>query len=345
MKLEFNNEEEKLEYLMNGIRNYDDVIKAQHNIKVPVIEPKIEEIKNDKDFFIIKTANECLEIAKLKPIPKSLYFDFWFQFELCVLFASSNVGKSILAVQIANLIAKYEKVLYVDCELSVKQFEGRYSDNYQNHYRFSDNFFRVELNPNCLESSDDLFYKSLENAIISTGAKVLIIDNITYLKSDTEKAKDASSLMKDLKRLKEKYSLSILVLAHTPKRDMTKQLSINDLSGSAMIGNFIDSAFTIGSSIKDKNLRYLKQIKVRAVEKKYESDNIVVHQIVKYTNFLEFEFVGYASENEHLKEVSEKDKSAVKEQAKELQRIGKTQREIAKELGISPMTVNRYLKP
>ena len=73
MKLEFNNEEEKLEYLMNGIRNYDDVIKAQHNIKVPVFEPKIEEIKNDKDFFIIKTANECLEIAKLKPIPKSLY--------------------------------------------------------------------------------------------------------------------------------------------------------------------------------------------------------------------------------------------------------------------------------
>lgn len=299
---------------------------------------------NDNDFFIIKTANECLEIAKLKPIPKSLYFDFWFEFELCVLFASSNVGKSILAVQIANLIAKYQKVIYVDCELSVKQFEGRYSENYENHYHFSDNFLRVELNPNCIENSEEIFYNSVEQAITSTGAKVLIIDNITYLSTSTEKGKEASNLMKSLKLLKEKYGLSILVLAHTPKRDMTKQLSINDLSGSAMIGNFIDSAFTIGASIKDKNLRYLKQIKARAVEKKYESDNVVVHQIVKYTNFLEFEFVGYSTENEHLREVSEKDKSTAIEQAKELQRIGKTQREIAKELGVSAMTVNRYLK-
>lgn len=206
---------------------------------------------------------------------------------------------------------KHEKVIYIDCELSVKQFEGRCSENYANHYTFSNNFFRVELNPNCLESSDDIFYKSVEGAIISTGAKVLIVDNITYLKSDTEKAKDASSLMKGLRRLKEKHGLSILVLAHTPKRDMTKQLSINDLSGSAMLGNFIDSAFTIGSSIKDKNLRYLKQIKVREVDKKYESDNVVVNQIVKYTNFLEFEFIGFANENEHLKEASEKDKSVI----------------------------------
>jgi KaiC/GvpD/RAD55 family RecA-like ATPase len=299
---------------------------------------------NVKDFFIIKTANECLEIAKSKPIPKSLYFDFWFEFELCILFASSNVGKSILAVQIANLIAKYQRVIYVDCELSVKQFEGRYSENYQNHYCFSDNFFRVELNPNCIENSEEIFYNSVESAIKSTCAKVLIIDNITYLSTSTEKGKEASNLMKSLKLLKEKHGLSILVLAHTPKRDMTKQLSINDLSGSAMIGNFIDSAFTIGASIKDKNLRYLKQIKVRAVEKKYESDNVVVHQIVKYSNFLEFEFVAFANENEHLKEVSEKDKNTVIEQAKELQRIGKTQREIAKELGIGTMTVNRYLK-
>lgn len=324
-----------------NLENFEeDLRKLENEVKA---ESQHEPV-NDKDFFIIKTANDCLEIAKMKPIPRSLYFDFWFEFELCVLFASSNVGKSILAVQIANLIAKYQKVIYIDCELSVKQFEGRYSENYSNHYRFSDNFFRVELNPNFLESSDDIFYKSVEKAIIFTDSKVLIIDNITYLKSDTEKAKDASSLMKDLKRLKEKYGLSILVLAHTPKRDMTKQLSINDLSGSAMIGNFIDSAFAIGSSIKDKNLRYLKQIKVRAVEKKYESDNVVVHQIVKYSNFLEFEFIGFDNENEHLKEVSDKGKSEIIERVKELNKLGKSQRQIATECSISLGTVNKYLR-
>ena len=56
----------------------------------------------------------------------------------------------------------------------------------------------------------------------------MIIDNLTYLKNETEKAKDALPLMKHLKALKRKYGLSILALAHTPKRDATKQLSRND---------------------------------------------------------------------------------------------------------------------
>ena len=38
--------------------------------------------------------------------------------------------------------------------------------------------------------------------------KVLIIDNITYLKNETERAKDALPLMKLLKELKSKYNLS-----------------------------------------------------------------------------------------------------------------------------------------
>ena len=53
--------------------------------------------------------------------------------------------------------------------------------------------------------------------------KIVIIDNITYLRHENERAKDALPLMKHLKRLKSKYNLSLLVLAHTPKRDSTKR--------------------------------------------------------------------------------------------------------------------------
>ncbi len=65
--------------------------------------------------------------------------------------------------------------------------------------------------------------------------------------------------MKELKTLKDKYGVSILALAHTPKRDMSKPLTINDLGGSKMLMNFCDSAFAIGASHKAKGIRYLKQ--------------------------------------------------------------------------------------
>ena len=46
------------------------------------------------------------------------------------MFADSNVGKSILAVQIADRIARTDNVLYLDFELSEKQFQLRYTNEH-----------------------------------------------------------------------------------------------------------------------------------------------------------------------------------------------------------------------
>jgi hypothetical protein len=314
---------------------------------------------NRMGVFIVKPANAWIGSAKSRPAPKKLFDELWFENEICCLFASSNVGKSILAMLIANSISKgipikgfqlealMQMVLYFDYELSEKQFEGRYSENYNNHYIFSENLLRVELDSNLIpdgKSFEDTLNESLELSIVQTGSKILIIDNLTYLRNETEKSKEALTLMKYLKALKQKYGLSILILAHTPKRDFSRPLTINDLSGSSMLGNFFDSAFTIGASHKDKSLRYIKQIKVRETEKKYDSENVITCQIVKYTNFVEFEFIGYSSEREHLKEVTEKDREGMIDQVKELHKSGKSQRVISTELGIALGTVNKYLK-
>lgn len=310
--------------------------------------------------FTVKEGNKWIEQAKTRPIPKMLFSEFWHENELCILFADTNLGKSILAVQIADSISKglaiegfkleteAKKVLYCDFELSDKQFENRYSDNFQNHYSWDSNFLRLEIDPNEEPREDQTFEdylnESLERTIIQTEAKIIIIDNITYLNSETEKAKNALPLMKHLKALKSKHGLSILVLAHTPKRDLTKPITRNDLQGSKMLMNFIDSSFTIGESYKDKNLRYIKQIKERHTEKIYDSENVIVCQVHKPTNFLQFEFLDFGSEREHLKEKSEKDRNELIQRAKELSQKGNSQREIASSLGISVGAVNKYLK-
>ena len=66
----------------------------------------------------IKTANQTILEASQKPTPRSLWDCFWYEGELSCLFADSNVGKSILAVQIADRIARTDNVLYLDFELS-----------------------------------------------------------------------------------------------------------------------------------------------------------------------------------------------------------------------------------
>ncbi len=318
------------------------------------------EAKESKGLFIVKTASRWIEQAKTRPIPQMLFGEFWFEGELCILFADTNLGKSILAVQIANSISKGEQIrgfkletpkqpiLYFDFELSDKQFENRYSIKFEQHYNFDYNFIRVEINPDVTmpeaQTFEDYLNHSLERSITETGAKVLIIDNLTYLKNETEKAKDALPLMKHLKALKNKYGLSILALAHTPKRDLSKPITRNDLQGSKMLINFCDSSFSIGESHSDKNLRYLKQIKQRNTEQIYDAENVCVCQIDKPHNFLLFEFVNFGKEWEHLKQHTEKDKENLNEKVSELKQQGRSLRDIGAELGISHMKVCRILK-
>lgn len=320
----------------------------------------ISDLNESKGLFLIKSANKWMQEASSRPIPKMLFDAFWFQGEVCILFADTNLGKSILAVQIGEAISKgvaingfrneaeKQAVLYYDFELSDKQFENRYSINYTKHHYFDDNFKRIEINPDATvpdgSTFEDYLNFSLEKSIKETGAKVLIIDNLTYLKNETEKAKDALPLMKHLKALKSKYNLSILALAHTPKRDLNKPINRNDLQGSKMLINFTDSCFAIGESHNDKHLRYLKQIKARNTEILYDTENVVLCQIEKPENFLGFEFLGYGAERQHLKELSSNDREKNISEAKELRSQGFTQRQIATQLGISLGAVNKYLK-
>ena len=213
----------------------------------------------------IKPAEQWSIEAKQRPNPKELWLSLWYEGEVCCLFADSNLGKSIYAVQIANEIAKREKVIYFDFELSDKQFQLRYTDENGNLYKFPTNFLRAEINREATTDLgfEDAVIQSIEDSAITTGAKVLIIDNLTYLCIASEKGDTAGSLMMRLMQLKRKHNLSILILAHTPKRPLCNPITQNDLAGSKKLYNFFDSVFAIGRSAKDSNLRYIKQLKVR----------------------------------------------------------------------------------
>ncbi|HLA95926.1 MAG TPA: AAA family ATPase, partial [Pyrinomonadaceae bacterium] len=129
-----------------------------------------------EDILEIKSANEWVREAKRLPVPKMLFGEFWLENELAIMFAETGMGKSALAVQIAESIArgakfqdgfgevtaKPQRVLYLDFELSRKQFEMRYAADHdeekgeflQNHYIFSDRFKIYRPKPEDLDRTD-----------------------------------------------------------------------------------------------------------------------------------------------------------------------------------------------
>ena len=261
----------------------------------------------------IKTANQTILEASLLPTPRALWDSFWYEGELSCLFADSNVGKSILAVQIADRIARTDNVLYLDFELSEKHFE-------------------------------EAIIGGIEQMAVQTDCKIFIIDNLTYLCCAMEKGDAAGRLMIQLNNLKKRYALSILVLAHTPKRSLDCPITSNDLAGSKRLYNFFDSVFTIGKSAQDGGLRYVKQLKVRYGTFSHDADNVIVYEIDKVDAFLQFVFRGYSTEKEHLKKLGDNESSQRDCQILQLSQSGKSVREIASQVNCGKSTVNRIIQ-
>ncbi len=315
---------------------------------------------NVKSCFVVRTANQWMQDAMNEPPAKRLFGDLVIEGEITVLFASTNVGKSILAVQIGQAIASGQstkefptdragrKVLFVDFELSARQFARRYAlddgSHFHTPFEFSDNFFRLEnryADPLPGQTMDEYYLQAIRAEIDSTGANTVIVDNMTWLNGRLEKSRDAAPFMQHLARLKMELGLTLIVIAHTPKRDPSRPIEITDLAGSARVGDFTDGVFSIGRSKKDPGLRYIKHLKTRNGEIILNEENVAVCVLEKESSFLGFRFLEYGPERDHLKEQSEEDRADIESRIIDLRKEGHSYRAIADLVNVSHMKVKR----
>ena len=251
--------------------------------------------------FVTRSASEWIDSAAAIPVPECLWKSLWFENELAALFADTNMGKSIYAVQIGNHIARQgRRVLYFDFEMSEKQFFMRYVDADTGHrFPFSPDFLRSELRRDIRTTADIApFIRDIGAEAHHHNAKVLIIDNISWLTNQAESGDVAGELMQALVKLKRDNGLSILVIGHTPKRDLAAPLTQNTLSGSKRIANFLDAMFAIGPDrSRPPHGRYVKQIKVRSSEMEYGADNVICYNLERTSSgAVEFVETGHANE-------------------------------------------------
>ena len=310
-----------------------------------------------RNILMDRLANEWLSIASKIESPEALFGNIWHQGEVGILFSNTGKGKSILAVQLADAISKgisilglqsnQYKVIYFDFELSTKAFQQRYSEDNDSLYKFSDNFIRVEIDRNKnLEIKDisfeELIIESIKSQVEKNKAEVIIIDNITFLSASNEKSQEALALMKLILDLSRKDNISILLIAHTPKRDIYRPIQLEDLAGSKALSNFVDVCFCIGESIQGSNIRYIKQLKNRNYPIEYGEANVINCVIEKNECFLKFNIKDLGMEKDHLQGNTNEDGKF--KEARALKDSGKTNVEIAKHFDVSEKTIRRWLK-
>lgn len=290
--------------------------------------------------------NAWIEDSLSKPDPRTFFHDLFVEGENTVVFATSNVGKTVYVMQAAAEIARYEKLCYIDFEMSDKQVEMRYVDKETGAiHQFPENLIRAELSPEDIDNDDieQCILDSVKEAA-KQGIKFFVIDNLSFVCNDGEKSSTAGSFMRKLIKLKKEFSLTTIVVAHTPKRRIAEPITQNDLAGSAKLMALFDAGIAISRSAADDEIRYVKQVKVRTGELRYGQDNVILYDVVKIDGFLKFEFRGYGKEDDHLKGREGSDDTDDILSLLRLQKEGKSFREMAKAMDLSLGKVQRLLK-
>lgn len=333
-------------------------------IKNPVLD---EGSLSAGKMFIVETANSRIERAKLISNPKELVGNLWKEGELLVLFAYTGSGKTIFALQIAKALSEgksifhdnindcslhneagKKKVLYFDAELSDKQFENRFSDDYKKHTEFDDNFFMMQINRKYILNEKECFSEGIipeiESRVLKENFNVIIIDNLHCLKTGLEASKEAKPLMDSLTSLKHKHNVSIMIVGHTPKQHQFKEMNLSDLQGSSALSIQLDSCVAIGNSVLGDDIKYMVEVKRRDGKYIHNRNNVITCKIEKSNSFLKFVYQSLDQENSHLKNLNEESKEEIMDEIRQMKKEKKSLREMENYVPYGKSTIARMIE-
>lgn len=318
------------------------------------------------DLIMGQSLNSMMMEEQRKPVPEILWGGdgngnaLWFENEFAILFGRTNTGKSLYAVQIAEHISGElgKTVLYLDLELSMKQFQERYTSRDGELHVWPDNLHRPDLSM----IGDGLydsgrFLPLIRRMMAKVNARVLLLDNLTFLVNNGGmKAEDVKPICQEFCNwAKEGYS--ILVVNHTPKIQPFTPLDINHCLGSSMLTNFVQSVFAIGTDSSNPSTgRYVKQLKSRNGRIVWDGNHVIPYVIDKTLDPTMLRFIQPAQLHQTGMETSTPIQTAREcdllrdvdnmqlEQIRKLHEQGMSNRKIAEKLNLSPATIGKRLK-
>ncbi len=295
-------------------------------------------------------ANDCIERAKLLGPPAMLFDSFWSEGELAMLFGPAGVGKSILAVQIADAIArgrkmegfvmptKGQRVLYVDLKLSDRQFGLRYFTGPETGeelrtYKCSENLHRM-----CAPDTNK-FCDWLEETVVAKRVRVVIIDDLSELRNSCDGTRETLKLMRDLRKLKLRLDISILVIAGCREAGRSGFIAESDLQRSRVLCDAADSVFALGVLPRNHAHRYLVQTRSRGSRIAWTASNSPICDVFRFDDGL----LGFRFDERFAPEI-DRELGLLICKVKSMHDRGATYRKIGEDLGINHTKAARLFK-
>ena len=240
-----------------------------------------KECKSRRHLLVCRSMNEESDAVDFVE-PVNLYHNMWFEGEICFLFGDTNIGKSVLGVQIAREISEThpdKRVGYVDMEHSNQQFYKRYQDlESKTKVKWPGNLYRIAPDWKDAKEFLDLDKKSkalhlddwfknelrfeLDPEHSDNTPDYIVVDNLGMLVFDGESNEKATRFMSWLKILKECYNKSLLIITHTPKVNAYEYLSPNHMAGAKSFQKYADS-FIGMKRVPDSDDIYIRSFKAR----------------------------------------------------------------------------------
>lgn len=252
-----------------------------------------EVISDDSTFEMPRSANDVIAEALRQKARPPLFDAFWQGGEVALLFGEAGGGKSVLATQIAEALARGKpidgfvmpkrrhKVLYVDLNLSAVQFQRRYTPENENGgkpspYRFAERFHR-----GCPKFDEDLV-SWVTRAVRLCGYEVVVIDDLSAVMRTDDGTFDSLRIMREMKRLSQRTGVSILVLADSMPNRRGLEATEADLRRSRILCSVADSVF--GLSCLNNGLVKLIQFRTQTAKIVWDSKNAVECTIFQQEN-------------------------------------------------------------
>ena len=278
--------------------------------------------KNPQNVLTYKSMNQTMIDGAKEPPARRMTGSLTHENSIIILFSDPGTGKSIFGMQIADAVSRGKglwnhqefynstepkKTIVFDFEMEESELFGRYKKDGKvaNAYNWHKNFFRSGINPDFIdfEDADTLITNEMQLVIEEQEPEVVIVDNMTYIASESSDPKMATKIMKKLLAMQKRSTnqMTIIVIAHTPKRDPSLPIELRHLAGAKALSNFAKTVVAISKSKLDPALRYIKQLKVRQDLERYNGENVIVCAIDKAeSGRLEYQFRGFGKEAEHL---------------------------------------------
>ena len=287
-------------------------------------------------------ANECFGGPGDYCGRETLFDEFWRGGELAMMLGPAGSGKSLLAVQIADALARgremdgfvmpfwrRQKVLYVDLALSDRQFGERYSYYSPNArlpktYKFPENLYRDRP-----KAPEDLC-EWLEAVLRGNRFDAVIIDDLSAMKRTHDGVRETLAVMRRLKKLCVESGVAILAITACDPPRPGRMVSERDMGRSRVLCGVADGVFALGPRADGGNGQCLIQLRSRNANIFWTERNAPVGSIERLENGM----LGFRFDKRFQPYIDDATFDLIN-RIRAMRETGKTFKAIAEELSIS----------